>query len=98
MTRHLALSDDAKNYVAEAAVWYAQQRVGLEDDFLQEIAVTLARIEANPEAFSYIHGNLRHAIARRFPYIVIYEVTSVEISVIAVMHGSRNPKSWKDRL
>jgi plasmid stabilization system protein ParE len=38
------------------------------------------------------------ALARRFPYLIIYRVFPDFISVVAVIHGKRHPRRWKSRL
>jgi len=38
------------------------------------------------------------ALPRRFPYLIIYRVFLDFISVVAVIHGKRNPRRWKARL
>lgn len=93
----LTLTSAARQDVADAALWYANQRRGLEEDFIEAIDDELAKVATNPEVFSFVYGKLRLAPVRRFPYNVIYEIASDEIKVFAVMHASRNPGIWLRR-
>jgi plasmid stabilization system protein ParE len=44
-----------------------------------------------------LHRETRRAVVRRFPFGVFYKVEEASIVVVAVMHGSRHPKQWKQR-
>jgi plasmid stabilization system protein ParE len=35
---------------------------------------------------------------KRFPYVVYYRVHPDRIEVIAVLHGSRHPRTWRGRI
>jgi plasmid stabilization system protein ParE len=97
MTQPLDLSPAAKLDVAEAACWYADQRLGLDDEFLAAVEELLQRISENPDVFSFVHRELRRAVMRRFPYTIIYETVKDRVTVIAVMHASRDPAQWRQR-
>ena len=40
---------------------------------------------------------VRPAKLRRFPYVVYYRVLADRIEVLAVLHGSRDPRIWQGR-
>ncbi len=44
-----------------------------------------------------IHRNTRRALMHRFPFGVYYRIENATCVVLAVMHGSRNPRQWKIR-
>lgn len=52
--------------------------------------------------FPYLAGkvwrSVRAATVKGFKYVVYYVVLRTRVEVIAVMHGSRSPSAWKDRL
>jgi plasmid stabilization system protein ParE len=91
------LSEPARQDKAEAAVWYAQQCLGLEEDFLQEVEAILAQIAEQHDIFPFAHGELRRALVRRLPYAVIFFEENSTIIVIAVMLTSRDPEAWRSR-
>ena len=41
---------------------------------------------------------MRRVKLRRFPYLIYYRLSSDLIEVIAVFHGSRDPKLWQERV
>jgi plasmid stabilization system protein ParE len=47
--------------------------------------------------FPHIHGSLRRAVLRRFPYSIVFAATNEEIVVLSVFHSSRDPKRWRPR-
>ena len=98
MTKRLVIRSDAHADMAEAAVWYEQQGAGLGHDFLAKVDSVFRLISKNPTIFPITHRQARLAPLKRFPYIVIYRVFAEHISVVAVLHGARDPASWKERL
>jgi hypothetical protein len=45
-----------------------------------------------------VTADLQRQRLNRFPYSLLYHHADDEIFVLAVMHHSRNPDYWKDRL
>ena len=45
-----------------------------------------------------VYKEYRRALVRRFPYAVFYEHMSDTITVFGVLHTSRRPQSWRQRL
>ena len=88
---------DAESDVADAAAWYENQRKGLGAEFLDEILSTCEVISENPKLFPVVHRNTRRAVIKKFPFGIYYRTEDDFVSIIAVMHGSRDPKSWKNR-
>ena len=89
--------------IAEAAAWYAERQPGLEQRFLDEIERVFPEIRVRPRAFPPLENappdlDLRRAILRRFPYVLVFLELEVEIRLIAVAHTSRRPGYWLDRL
>ena len=97
MPRRVVLEPWARADVAEAFVWYEQQRAGLGSEFLAEIARILTTIEQHPEQHAIVRGQTRRALVRRFPYGVFYIIDRDDIAVTAVMHGRRDPLRWQSR-
>ncbi|MDX1946049.1 MAG: type II toxin-antitoxin system RelE/ParE family toxin [Pirellulaceae bacterium] len=82
----------------EARQWYEEQRPGLGQEFAMEIDACLERIRHSPEMYARIKNNYRQALVRRFPYAIYYEFDGELITVYAVFHGSRDPKTLNRRL
>ena len=88
----------AKAEFAEAVSYYNTQSEGLGYDFAAEIRKTLERIIQYPDAWYKLSKRTRRCRTNRFPYGVIYQLRAEILLVVAVMHLSRNPETWKLRL
>ena len=97
MTRRLILRPEAEADLAEAYEWYEQRRAGLGQSLLLSVEAALASIQENPTSFPVVHGEIRRALIRRFPFGVFYLVDRGTIVVLSVFHASRDPKGWQAR-
>jgi plasmid stabilization system protein ParE len=88
---------EAEQEFLEAAARYEDEVPGLGERFGTEVFRVVELLLANPELGSFIEGDLRHFVLRRFPYSVIYARTSGVLYVLAVAHGHRKPAYWKSR-
>ena len=82
----------------EALEWYAQQRIGLEAEFMLCVDEALTRIQRNPEIYPCEIRNIRKTLVRRFPYIIYYEVEKHDIMILAIFHAKRHPRYWQQRI
>ena len=89
---------EADTELAEAREWYAHQRQDLDLEFMQSIDDALFRIVNSPALYPIVHGTLRRAVVRRFPFAILYDISSDEIEIIAVFHSRRDPERWKSRV
>jgi plasmid stabilization system protein ParE len=97
MTRRLVLRPQAAAELDEAAGWYSARARGLGAEFLRAVDAAFAAIERNPLQFPHIHGSIRRAVLRRFPYSIVFTATEEEMVVLSVFHSSRDPKRWRLR-
>jgi toxin ParE1/3/4 len=93
----LILAPEAEAEIAEARDWYDARRLGLGAEFLAEVHVALAVIEENPLQYQISWQHFRSVGLDRFPYNLIYSVSSGAIRVVACVHGKRDPKVWRER-
>ena len=82
---------------AAAIAYYNEQSEGLGYEFAAEVTRTLERIVQFPEAWPKLSRRTRRCRMNRFPYGLIYQVTEDTYLIVAVMHLSRNPETWKSR-
>ncbi len=54
-------------------------------------------VATRPLSFPKVHGEMRRAILRRFPYGVLFRTTADEVIILGVIHGRRHPRLWKSR-
>jgi plasmid stabilization system protein ParE len=88
---------EAEEDVAEAYLWYERQSPGLGEAFFEELGRLYDKINANPQLFQQIRGEIRRAAPSRFPFGVFYLIAADRIEVLAVLHQMRDPKRWRSR-
>jgi plasmid stabilization system protein ParE len=87
----------------EIADLYEQQTPGLGDRFLAALDALVANIMAHPRMYGRVRRapagrEIREAMIRGFPFIVVYEVTPNEAVILSVTHARRANRSWRQRL
>jgi plasmid stabilization system protein ParE len=97
VNRPIYVRPEARDDIDQASAWYERQRPGLGGDFLDEVLDALDRIACNPELYPVVHRHTRRSVVHRFPFGIFYCIEDDAIVVVAVMHGSRNPRSWQQR-
>jgi len=89
--RKLEFKEEALQDIVAAAGWYREQQAELDKKFLSAIKETTDRILRHPDSGAKIYKHLRQAIVKRFPYIIIYQVTGNTIIIFQVFNSWRNP-------
>lgn len=98
MSEYRLISESSVDLDVEAAFeWYEREQAGLGVGFLDELRATYSRIADSPFKYQELRGSIRHALLRRFPYIVYFAVDGDIIIVVAVLHASREPAEWQRR-
>ncbi|MGH7329027.1 MAG: type II toxin-antitoxin system RelE/ParE family toxin [Polyangiaceae bacterium] len=86
----------------EAIETYEQQRPGNGARFEAEVDATYRRMADSPLAFPRSHiirrPELRRARVMRFPYSVFFYLLRDEPIIVAIAHGRREPRYWRERL
>ena len=86
----LKINSSAQFDLKNAIDWYEAKQVGLGKRFLNDLKRTLDRIQFNPYIFRF-EDSYRNALLDIFPYIVIFEIDSQEIIILAVFNTHQNP-------
>ena len=81
----------------EAHAWYEKQRPGLGEEFSERVHEVLNSIATFPEIHQCTYKDVRRAVVRRFPYLILYRIKPSRVRVIAVFHSRRNPAIWQAR-
>jgi len=63
---------EAEAELAEARLWYALQREGLDDALMQRVEEALQRIVDAPYANQVAYRQLRRAVLHQFPFAIFY--------------------------
>ena len=89
---------EARQEFRKSTGYYENEVANLGVTFAAEIESTLNRILESPDRWPFIEQDVRTCLAHRFPFGVLYTVESDYILIVAVMHFSRKPGYWRDRL
>lgn len=77
MTRTVVFRPQAEEEARAARHWYEEQKPGLGGQFADAIDETLRRIAANASAFPRVHGEIRRAVMREFPFAIYFAFTGM---------------------
>jgi plasmid stabilization system protein ParE len=97
VTLRLVFRREAAEEAQAAKAWYDEQKPGLGARFTTALEQTLGRISSNPSAFARVHGEIRRAVVRDFPFGIYFQIHGEDVVVLAVMHGRRHPMRWRTR-
>ena len=87
----------AEKELTDAVDYYNAVQRGLGLEFAKEVHSTIQNILSFPNSWTLLSEHTRRCLTNRFPYGVIYQTTTDEIFIIAVMQLSREPEYWKER-
>jgi plasmid stabilization system protein ParE len=89
---------EARFEYREAALFYDTRRSGLGAAFTVEVEAAIGRILEGPERCREIEQDVRRCLTHTFPFGILYTVEKKSILIVAVMHLSRRPGYWRERL
>lgn len=91
---HPAAVDEA----SEAADWYTSRRPGLGDEFEDALHGALAQMLRHPESGAPFYNRYRAWFLGKWPFHVVYRLTSEALVIVAVYHTSRSRRELTERL
>jgi toxin ParE1/3/4 len=89
---------EAREEYFQAVQYYADIAPELGGRLYDEIERLIREIRREPRRFFQFSPPARRALARRFPYSVVYVDEPEHVWVVAVMHAKRRPGYWRERL
>ncbi len=98
MSVKLIVAPEVEQDISTAYTLYEQRRRGLGEEFLSCVDACIQGICRIPEMYATIYENYRRALVRRFPYSVFYEFENDTVTIYCVLHNSRDPQKWRERL
>ena len=98
MSLRVEFRPEAEADLLNARDWYEEQQPGLGEVFSAAFESAVTRISAMPEMYVKALRDIRRAKVRKFPYLIYYRILSDPIEMIAVLHGSRDPHLWRERI
>ena len=94
----LVVTPPALAELHDAAAFYTlKANVELGLAFVAEFERTANLVLDNPLLGAVFRSTRRRYILRRFPYSIIYQVTTEELRILAVVHHRRRPGYWTQR-
>ena len=94
----LEFHPEAEREFIEAAAYYERQVPGLGERFGAEVRRVTDLLLVHPELGTVVDPDLRRFVLRRFPYTLIYSVSTEVLRVEVVAHQRRRPDYWRSRL
>lgn len=100
MSYTIKISPLARLDIAESKAWYEERSVGLGDRFYQHVSERIDYLTHSPQHFHTRYEDVRCALTKKFPFGIFFIIEEAEkrVFVIAVLHTSRNPQVWKNRV
>ena len=94
MSYQLILSAEARQDTIDSYNYYESQRKGLGEEFLNALELSYSILAEHPHLFGYTDAAkiLRDLKVKRFPFVIIYEISDNEIFVYSIHHTSRFPR------
>lgn len=97
MARRWIVRPSAESDIGDAARWYEDHQSALGLRFLDALDQVFERIRVAPTQFPTVSADVRRALLQTFPYAVYFGVTEDRITVFAVLHLRRDPRTWRAR-
>ena len=97
-TYEFFIKEGAKEDISNAFFWYENKQRGLGERFINVLDDCFSAIGKNPWLFAKKYGEMRQAIIKKFPYVVLYEIEDSLIIVYSVFNTNQNPERWLDGL
>ena len=98
MKRELTFHPEVVEDIKGSYNWYEERLQGLGSGFLNELEDGYTAIQNFPETWATFHYGFKSYILNRFPFSILYQIMDEKIFIIAVMHNSRKPNYWLDRI
>jgi hypothetical protein len=87
------VTQPAKRETIDAYLWYEERKIGLGEDFFDELHVLYGFIKTNPNLFPIKHKKIYHeAVLKHFPFVILYVLDESEILVLSVFKTPRDPE------
>ena len=88
----------AKQDVREAAAWYNSKQQNLGRRFTAEIGRKVNYIKQSPYSTATRYDEIKTAVLDTFPFMIHYSIDNNRklIIILAVLHTSRNPNTWRE--
>ena len=95
MPYDLVIKQEAVEDATEAYIYYQEKQTGLGERFLNALKEAYEKLQYHPQHYSYIDEDpgkiFRDIKLYKFPYVIVYEISTNEVIVYAVYCCYKNP-------
>ena len=91
MAFQLTIKEEAKRDILKGFLWYEAKQNGLGVRFVNDVEASIQFVEMKPRAFQIKNKYYREAVLSTFPYVVIYELNKLQITVYAIFPTKDDP-------
>ena len=81
-----------------AASYYGEQDPDLQLRFVESIEDGIGCILESPTRWRVIDEDVRRYVTHIFPYGILYTIEDDFVWIVVVMHFTREPGNWKQRI
>lgn len=81
-----------------AARCYRRRNPEVARRFVAAVEDAIQPVSDTPLAWQRLDDEFRRCLTHLFPYGVMYHIGEESPLIVAVIHGSREPNYWRDRL
>lgn len=81
-----------------ATEFHEAQRPNLGDKLVEAVDAALLKLSDFPDAWPRDDDGVRRCPVAGFPYWLVYVRTAEQVSIVAIVHSSREPGYWRERL
>ena len=99
--RHFFHPEARREFIEAVDHYFYFASIDIADAFSSAVRVAVGNIVATPTRYPIVEfPEIRRFVFRRFPFVIYYRIESGPrpIAIYAVMHCSRKPGYWRDRL
>jgi toxin ParE1/3/4 len=75
--------------------WYLARSAAAAEGFQVALKEAIDSLAEAPYRWPEVEEGIRRRLLNRFPYSILYEVDEHTVTIVAVMHHSRQPSYWK---
>ena len=97
MARKLVFAPHIPDDLSAAIDHYETVSPSLANQFREHANQRLDDISDRPESFAVDVPPIRFARVERFPYVIFFVPYERFVSILAVVHGSSDPRKWRER-
>jgi plasmid stabilization system protein ParE len=97
-SKPLELHSGAEEDYLNALAWYRNESFTAAMKFEDAFWRAIQAVEDAPERWPVYFSHFRRYTLHQFPFGIVYRVEPSRTFVLAVAHGRRRPRYWKDRV